>query len=294
MLSSATAYDFDGFLPRSENLRGALVPPSRRAAAWHAFGATRPIAARAQPTRAVTIFTLRGTTAKVARIFTVQLRTTDIDGARSFYARVLGTDAVVIAPLPPQAVARGARPHWLGYIDVPDLDRALAAFVARGATPLGPRAQTAEGLDFAVIRDPGGAVIALSTQPPGGAQRAPEVVWHQLNTADVSRAKRDYAELFGWRCDAPAREPSAGVVNHPFSWERAGAPAGAMADIAGRPGVHAHWLFHFAVPSLDRALESVREWGGLTLPVIELANGRRVAVCDDAQGAAFALIEAGA
>ena len=64
-----------------------------------------------------------------------------------------------------------------------------------------------------------------------------------------------------------------------------------MADIAGRPGVHPHWLFHFRVAALEPALAAVRAAGGLVLDPLTLPNGARIAVCDDAQGAAFALQE---
>lgn len=227
----------------------------------------------------------------MARIFTVQLRTTDVDKARTFYAAVLGTQDAIFLPLPEQAQARGARPHWLGYIDVPELDAALATASARGATRLGPSWRTADGWDAAVVRDPGGAVVALAKASPESSRSGPLVVWHQLNVQHVLRAKDFYRELFGWRCDEPAGAPIAGAINHPFAWQSGTAIVGAMAEIAGRPGIHAHWLYHFAVPSLNDALEQVRSLGGLALPPIELAGGVRVAVCDDAQGAAFALLE---
>ena len=62
-----------------------------------------------------------------------------------------------------------------------------------------------------------------------------------------------------------------------------------MMDIAGRPGVHPHWLFHFRVPALEPAMDAVRAGGGVVLPPVTLPGGARVAVCDDPQGAAFAL-----
>jgi predicted enzyme related to lactoylglutathione lyase len=50
-----------------------------------------------------------------------------------------------------------------------------------------------------------------------------------------------------------------------------------------------HWLFHFGVDSLDRAIDAVRAGGGYVVGPIALPNGERVAVCDDSQGAAFAM-----
>jgi predicted enzyme related to lactoylglutathione lyase len=64
-----------------------------------------------------------------------------------------------------------------------------------------------------------------------------------------------------------------------------------LSGVEGRPHVHPHWLFFFAVASLDVAVERVRTHGGQVLGPLEVQNGARVAVCDDAQGAAFGLIE---
>jgi predicted enzyme related to lactoylglutathione lyase len=57
-----------------------------------------------------------------------------------------------------------------------------------------------------------------------------------------------------------------------------------MSDIAGRPGVHPHWLFHFRVPVLDAALDVVRAQGGLVIGPFRAPSGERIAVCDDPQG----------
>ena len=79
--------------------------------------------------------------------------------------------------------------------------------------------------------------------------------------------------------------------HHQFAWSPGGPSVGTMADIAGRPGVHPHWLFHFRVAALEPALATVRAAGGLVLDPVTLPSGARIAVCDDAQGAAFALQE---
>jgi predicted enzyme related to lactoylglutathione lyase len=233
----------------------------------------------------------------VARFFEYALRTTDVPGAQAFYAAVLGRCDADIVPLHEQALARGARPHWLGHVDVDDIDAAVAAFVARGATPLGPRWVDPRGLEAAVLRDPGGAIVSLARpgpalRPHGGA-RVPEVVWHELNTVDVERARTNYGDIFGWEMKSPVDLGHLGVI-HPFSWRPGEAAAGSMSDIAQRKGVHSHWLFHFRVAALDVALESVRARGGLALDPLVLPSGDRIAVCDDVQGATFALFEASA
>lgn len=239
----------------------------------------------------------------MTRFFQITLRTHDVDAARAFYATVLGPCALNIVQLHEQAVARGARPHWLGLLDVGNVDDAIATFAERGATRLSPTWVNPEGLEGATLRDPGGAIIALGKPPaPAPAQASasskgpgPEVLWHELNTADVDRAKANYGELFGWEFKAPLHFSHLGAshVFHPFAWERGGAPVGSMCDIAGRPGVHPHWIFHFRVAALDPAMSKVKAEGGIVIGPITLPSGDRIAVCDDPQGAAFAIREAG-
>jgi predicted enzyme related to lactoylglutathione lyase len=209
----------------------------------------------------------------------------------------LGSGDVKIVQLHEQAIARGARPHWLGLLGVDDVDSAVAAIVARGATQLGPKWVNPEGLEAAVIRDPGGAVVALakpaSAQRPaseGAATSASDIQWRVLHTTDVERAKANYGELFGWAFNPSLDLESLGVF-HEFAWRPGEPVAGAMSDISQRPGAHAHWLFHFNVPALEPALDALRAGGGLVVARVLAPNGDLIGICDDPQGAAFALRE---
>jgi hypothetical protein len=219
-----------------------------------------------------------------------ELRTTDVDAARAFYAAILGHDRAVIWPLHEQALARGARPHWLGCLGVDDLERATAAFVERGATRLGPAPATVGGGPSAVFRDPGGAVVALAETRTANAPLELDVTWHVLNTEDVTRAAALHRDLFGWQVsDRLERGPH--VAFQQFAWHAGGPSVGALADIAGRPGVHPHWLFFFDVNTLDAAIGATRAAGGVVLDPAALPSGERICVCEDPQGGAFAFRE---
>jgi predicted enzyme related to lactoylglutathione lyase len=214
------------------------------------------------------------------------LRTTDADAARKFYASVLGHDRSVIWPLHEQALANGARPHWLGSIGVEDVERVSAAFVERGATRLGPTRPSSDGGQMAVLRDPGGALMAIATPPVANTQI--DVVWHALNTNDAARATTSYRELFGWALNDRIELGAQGSFQE-FAWEAGGASVGVIGDVAGRPGVHPQWLFFFDVEALEPSIAKVRALGGIALEPIALPNGQIICVCDDPQGAAFAL-----
>lgn len=215
------------------------------------------------------------------------LRTTDVGAAAAFYDTVLERRGDGILPLHTDAIARGARPHWLGHIRVRELGgiEALAArFIERGAIRLGPAPGIA---DFVVLRDPGGALVALSDSP---TESSSGVVWHQLNTQDPGGAAENYATLFGWAF--PAELDLGRLGRHQgFAFGAGEASIGIFSSVDGRPEVHEHWLFFFAVPSLDAALGRVLQHGGKAIGPIELPKGVRLAACDDPQGAAFGLIE---
>jgi uncharacterized protein len=215
------------------------------------------------------------------------LRTTDVEAAAAFYDGVLERRGDGIVLLHESAIARGARPHWLGHIGVRELGGAeaiAARFVELGAMRLGPPAGVG---DFVVLRDPGGAIVAVTDS---AAESSAGVVWHQLNTREPSRAAATYSALFGWSFTEKLDLGQLGRHQR-FAFGTGESSIGVISDVEGRPEVHTHWLFFFVVPSLDVAVQRVRTHGGIAIGPIELPNGARVAACDDAQGAAFGVIE---
>jgi predicted enzyme related to lactoylglutathione lyase len=214
------------------------------------------------------------------------LRTTNVASARALYAAALGRDDAAIVPLHESALARGARPHWLGLVGVDDVEATAQAFAARGALRLGPTLRAGDGGEFAVVRDPGGAIVGLASPPSASVDTG--VVWHTLNANDLPRTSASYCDLFGWAVGAGHDFGALGVF-HELAWQPGGAAVGAMCDITGRAGRHPHWLFHFRVAALPPAIAAVRAAGGLVLEPITLPDGSVVAVCDDAEGAAFAI-----
>ena len=70
-------------------------------------------------------------------------------------------DASGMMQLPESASAEGARPHWLPYITVDDVDGAAARAAALGGTVLVPPTDIPDIGRFAVIRDPTDALVAI-------------------------------------------------------------------------------------------------------------------------------------
>ncbi len=241
-----------------------------------------------------------------------ELRTTDPAAAQAFYADVLGWQVrrtgesstfhvaeqgvAGLMELPERARAQGAPAHWLGHIGVLDAEASAQRMIERGGQMLGPMRRAAEG-SVAILRDPQGAVLALSSRPErsgGGA-----VAWHELHTTDREQAWRTYAELFGWQATQVQELGSElGGAYQMFAWRGAGAGAagersvGGMINTARLPHIHTHWLFYATVADLDAAVTKVRALGGLVMNgPMQVPGGDRVAQCEDPQGAAFALRE---
>ncbi len=156
---------------------------------------------------------------------------------------------------------------------------------------LGPTFTTDDRGTFAVLRDPGGAVVAVAAPSQGGAAPVLPVAWSVLNTSKVATARTNYGELFGWDIADVATDGPHGAY-HVFSYGgEMPAPVGAFADIAARPGVHAHWLHFFSTDTLNNAVTFTREAGGTVLDVSPGPSGARMVVCEDPQGAAFGLVQ---
>lgn len=210
------------------------------------------------------------------------LRTTDAPTATAFYDAVLGHHADAVFPLHEQAIARGAVPHWLGHLDVAEPEEAAASLLLRGGERYGQRPD-----GVVVLRDPGGAILAL-----GGVtgSSAAGVTWHVLRSYEAPRAAETYAALFGWTLLDEVDLGPAGRFR-PFCFAAGAPPSGVVGAVEGFPGLHPHWLYFFRVASVERAAAEVTARGGRVSHRTDLPDGRTAAVCEDPQRAAFGLID---
>lgn len=249
--------------------------------------------------------------ANTGRFVWYDLVTTDPNAAKDFYPYVVGwtttawdgptpydvwtagdTQIGGIMDLQPEDRDAGDRPHWIGYIAVPDTDEAVDRATDLGARILADPQNIPKVGRYAVLADPQGAVFAVFT--PVGSERsgsraldAGDVSWHELTTNDRDAAWNFYHRLFGWTLDKPV-DMGGGDLYHVFNaGDRQVGGMFAQPDSSTGP---AAWLYYIRVPDLDAALDRVRERGGRVLngPTKGL-GGDRVARCADPQGAIFAL-----
>lgn len=184
-----------------------------------------------------------------------ELRTTDLDSARAFYEVVLaGPFDALLTELPAAARAQGAPAHWLGHLFAGALRQTLATFLAAGATPLGPERETDDNHCVIGLRDPFGAVVALTDREEPCAARARPI---HLSAS-------------------PAAARSLYALDADFV-------------LLDRPGTHPQWLFPIVVRDVAETVRRIRTCGGRADPM-PLRDGFDFAACEDPQGAAFAVL----
>ena len=247
-----------------------------------------------------------------------ELMTTDAEGAKAFYDAVVGWSfgegaeeyqgyrmintgdggfAGGVMPLNAEMQQHGARPTWLGYLNVSDVDDKVASIEAAGGTALmGPTDIPNVGR-IAMVADPQGAPFyVMKPIPPAGRENEPSNVfspldqgrcaWNELSTSDPAAARRFYEEQFGWTTEnfMPMGEHGEyRFIDHQ------GLTLGAIAGAMG--GQRSHWRYYFRVPSVSGAKATVEARGGqVVMGPMEVPGGDHIIVGIDPQGAEFALV----
>lgn len=247
------------------------------------------------------------------------LMTSDADGAADFYSKVVGWK--LSAPDPQSAMdyrmilrsdgganggvlqlteamcQGGARPAWVPYLAIPEIDAALSAIEADGGRALMPRTDIAEG-SFAMVTDPQGVPFYLmQPRPPGGRPDAQSDAfkvdgvqharWNELATPDPSGAKTFYARHFGFEFNNAMPMGELGDYDFiDFDGQSLGAIMPLM-DSARPPS----WLVYFGVPSATAAKIAIEQAGGtVMMGPHEVPGGEWVVVATDPSGAAFGVV----
>jgi hypothetical protein len=241
-----------------------------------------------------------------------ELLTTDTKAAGDFYRKVMGWSAAAspgvpgytlfsargaqaqvggMMMLPKEACDAGARPGWIGYVAVDDVDARAAELAKRGGH-IHRAAQDIPGVGrFAMVSDPQGAALALfkdasGTDMPEPAPGTPEqVVWRELRAASWRDVFPFYEKLFGWtKADAIDMGPM-GVYQ---IFARNGQSIGGMMTLQGP--LPPHWHYYFAAEAIDAAQERVEGAHGKVLNgPSEVPGGGFSLNCADPQGALFGL-----
>jgi hypothetical protein len=239
-----------------------------------------------------------------------ELTTSDMAGAKTFYGAVMGWRAhdvpmpgmdyallvagkatvAAVVGLPEGAAEMGAKPHWMGYVGVDDVDAAAERIRQLGGAVHVPPEDIPGISRFSVVADPQAAIFALFKglkpgQQPAEPSRLGRVSWHELLAADGETAFAFYGELFGWK-KADADTSPAGT------YQTFSAGGQTIGGIFTKPPMvpDTFWLYYFGIGDVDAAADRVKAGGGQILEgPLEVAAGRWILRCADPQGAMFGL-----
>jgi predicted enzyme related to lactoylglutathione lyase len=243
-----------------------------------------------------------------------ELLTKDADAAQSFYGAVVGwtygdsgqpgmdyriinaadTSIGGMMAITPEMEGHGARPAWLGYITVDDVDTSVAGIVKAGGRVLMQAMDIPDIGRFALVADPQGAPFYVMRPIGEGTSyafafdtpREGHCAWNELVTSDQAAAWKFYGEQFGWVKDGDMAMGPMGsydFIRHDFM-------VGAM--MKGTPEMGPpHWNQYFRVPDIDVAKTTIEAKGGKVINgPMEIPGGEFAMNGIDPQGAHFGLV----
>jgi len=246
-----------------------------------------------------------------------ELLTTDADAAQAFYSDIVGWTATDsgqndidyrilscaevgvggLLQITDDMKAAGARPVWLGYIAVDDVDKTAAAITAAGGAIQMPPTDIPNVGRIAMATDPQGAPFyimrgASDEQSHAFAYDHPRLghcAWNELATSDRAGAMQFYGELFGWKKDGEMDMGPLGA----YEFVRRGAVDGIFAGVMTRPQEMpvSLWTYYFRVADVDDAVRRTHAGGGeVIVGPLEIPGGEFSVNARDPQGAMFAFV----
>lgn len=247
-----------------------------------------------------------------------ELMSADPEGSKAFYEAVVpgwtigepigggqdyrmigrsdGGNAGGVFGLTEEMRQNGARPIWMGYVGVDDVDATISQVEAKGGTTLMPAFDIPQGR-IAMVADPQGNpfYVMRPIPPEGKAERFSDVfspdaeqrvAWNELATSDPAGARDFYGELFGWNSDEFM--PMGDMGDYRFL-ANDGERIGALCPV--QPGCPSGWRYYIRVPSISKSVEAVKSGGGVvTMGPQEVPTGDHIIIGNDPQGAEFALV----
>lgn len=216
-----------------------------------------------------------------------ELLTTDVNAAEKFYKAVLGWDVEDsgqpgmdyrlsyagetaiggMMKMPEQALEAGAKPVWLGYVGVDDVDQTVSEILAAGGSVQMPAFDVPEVGRMAMVTDPDGIpfyVMRGATDDTSESFAINEIGhcgWNELAAKNLDGAVKFYSEQFGW---TTGFEMDMGDMGFYKFFEQKGNAIGGMMQASENAGP-AMWTFYFRVANIDAAAEKITTAGGKIL-----------------------------
>jgi predicted enzyme related to lactoylglutathione lyase len=236
------------------------------------------------------------------------LMTTDVEGAKAFYQKVVGWtyaspqlgyhvtqagDHGVGGIMETPEHLKGMPPFWSGYVYTPDVDAACKQVVEYGGKVLRQPWNIAETIRMAVVADPDGAVLNIM-QPLSKEERTwraegahGTVGWNELHAGSLDAAWDFYSKMFGWTKGHAHDMGPAGVYQ---LFQVNGKDVGGMMKKMDQTP-QAVWLYYFMVDGIDAAAQRVRDAGGtIAMGPHEVPGGQWILHAFDPQGGHLCLL----
>lgn len=248
-----------------------------------------------------------------------ELMTPNPDASKAFYDKVVGWNiepkssfpngyrmigrsdgkfAGGVLPLSEEMQQHGARPTWLGYIYVDDVDSTVAAIEKDGGKTYMPPFDIPDIGRVAMVADPSGAPFyvmkPIRPQDDPDAQsdvfsvdEAEHVRWNELSTTNPDGAVDFYGRHFGWGQEGDMDMGEMGkyrfIQNGPTT-------IGAIMPKPPQLPVSL-WTYYLGVDDIGRAAEAVTAGGGQVLHgPMEIPGGEFALNAMDPHGAPFGLV----
>ena len=249
-----------------------------------------------------------------------ELITPDPSGAKAFYDAVVGWDidreampgpveyrmikrsdggsAGGLLRLTDEMASHGARPVWLGYIAVDDVDASVAAIAQAGGTIQMPATDIPDVGRIAMAADPQGAPFyAMKPTPPAdrpdatsdvfSVDQPQHVRWNELSSSDADAAVDFYTRHFGWVQEG---DMDMGEYGKYRFIQKDGVMIGAIMPRMPDMPVSL-WTYYIGVDDIDRAAAAIIDKGGKILNgPMEIPGGEFALNGMDPQGASFGLV----
>jgi predicted enzyme related to lactoylglutathione lyase len=244
-----------------------------------------------------------------------ELGTTDQNGAKAFYGalfdwtaddtpmdegtvytifKLAGEDVGAAFTLPEVVLGGGARPHWLPYVAVDNVDASLEQAASLGATVLQAGLDVGDFGRMGTLQDPTGAVLAVwearSHAGVGAATGPGTAGWVELSSPDQAAAGAFYSALFGWEMTTGKDHKPAAAGDYFHILHNGKLIGGVVPSEHRDPTSPARWVVYFSAASCEKATAQAVSLGARPLvDTISIGADGVISVIADPQDAVFAI-----
>lgn len=246
----------------------------------------------------------------------VDLMSTDIDAAKSFYNAVFGWDAVdqfddegnriyvnferdgkKVAGLGGTPPGMDNMPSvWNTYIATDDCEAVAAKVAEAGGSVVVPPMQVMDAGSMAAFSAPDGAMFSVwQAGQHFGAEIANEpntYSWNELQTRDLDVAKPFYSQVFGWEYDAMDMGPMGeyAVIAGGTEGQGMGGLMTMPEDVPEQ--VPNYWAVYFLVSDIDDTVAKINAAGGNVMNgPFPIPGVGKTAIIHDPTGGNFQLLQ---